>query len=241
MALFKNMLNSNMSLTLPTSCEDSQVSIAMDDLGYPHCVWTDGDNIRYARFYGDGWRTAGDSAIAVSSSNLSVSRHCISFDAVGNCLFAYMDGLDLKLASWNGSTWSTETIWQNAGSGDALAWTLTWAGFPVAMVITRGYGNRVIFCTDKSSGSWIAPIGISLPAQDNDIIELKSAVVSNWVYAFWTGRNNASETSWIGHAAWSYETVEWIALPSVLVSMSVEEAEISGIDFIPTHQTEPLI
>ena len=230
-----------MSTTLPTSCEDSQVSFAMDNLGYPHCVWTDGDSIRYARFYGDGWRTAGDSAIVVSSSNLVVSRHCISFDGIGNCMFAYMDGMDLKLASWSGSVWTTETIWENAGSVDVLAIALAWSEFPVAMVITRGYGNRMLFATDKSSGSWSVPVGVAIPPQDNDVVELKSAVVSDWVYAFWTGRNDASETSWIGHAAWSYDTTVWISRPSVLVNMSVEEAEISGIDFIPTHQTEPLI
>jgi len=112
---------------------------------------------------------------------------------------------------------------------------LAWASAPVAVAITRNAGNRAIYAIDNVN----VPVGVLIPSQDNDALELKASAVSTFVYAFWTGHNNTEETDWIGHAIWDYSAQAWVYRPSKLIGMSVAEAGISGLDFVTTNQTAP--
>lgn len=218
-----------MSKILATHCDDSKVSIAMDDMAYPHCVWVDGKTIKYARFCGDGWRVAGGTAVAASSSNdVSVSRHCIGFDGDGNCFFVFLDGVDLVLSAWNGASWSRDVVWAGAGNYDLTAWSVAWVQAPVVVAVT---GDQQLWVTDKCLGTWRTPESTPMPAYDNDLVELKAARVASWVYAFWTGRDDATRMTWIGHAAWDVDAAAWTYVPSKKVQMSVDDGEIASIDF----------
>ena len=218
-----------MSRILATHCDDSKVSIAMDDMAYPHCVWVDGKTVKYARYCGDGWRTAGGTVVVTTSQNdVSVSRHCVGFDSDGNCFFVFLDGDDLVMCQWNGVLWSREVIWAGAEGYGLLAWSVAWTDAPVVLAVTN---DQNIWATDKSTGSWGTPESTPIPSSDNETVELKATRVSSWIYAFWTGKDSSSGTTWIGHAAWDVDGQDWVFLPNKRVEMSVDDGEIAGIDF----------
>lgn len=226
-----------MSRILATQCDDSKIAIAMDDMSYPHCVWADGNNVKYARFCGDEWRVAGGTAIAMSfSTPATVSRHCIGFNRDWNPFFAVLDGMDMVLVFWNGVSWTREVVWTL--SNVPLSWAVAWSGFPVVIAVAVDEGVKKIWAVDKSTGTWGAPSGTPIPVQDNDEMELKVSRVSSWIYSFWNGKHNDSGTSWIGHAAWDTEEQSWICLPSKKIAMSAADGDIGGIDFVVWDEME---
>jgi hypothetical protein len=221
-----------MSKVLGTNCSDDSISFAMDDMSFPHCVWVSGGFIKYARFYGDEWRISDDAATIISSANtLKISKHCVGFNN-GNCFFAYLDGNDLKLASWKGSYWSTEVVWANLAGISPLEWAVTWTGFPVVIVATGTADNQTIWEMDKSGINWSSPVGTSMPNQDNVSFELKAAKVASYVYVFWNGLNESSVTAWIGHTVWDVEAREWVYQPSKQVEMSAINGTVLCLDFV---------
>ncbi len=227
-----------MSRILATQCDDSKMAMVMDDLSCPHCVWVDSLDVKYARFYGDEWRLAGGTAVAMTVPvSASVSKNCVGIDGNGNCFFAVMDGSDLKLCSWSGMSWTTETVWGGAGSNDVLAFGVAWADtFPVVAAFTRSLGNSSVWAIDKKTGSWGEPADVVVPPQDNEIVELKVAIVAGMAYLFWNGRDDTSGESWIGHTIWNPTTHQWLSRPSKRVEMSAKQGHIAGIDFATSYE-----
>ena len=226
-----------MSNILRTQCSDSQVAMAMDDLAYPHCIWTDGLSVKYAKYYGEEWRTIDNTAIAFSSSGpVSLSKNCIGTNDNGECFFALLDDQDLKVCSWNGKEWITETAWENANSGDVLAFAVVWTGFPTIAVFTRSNGSRSVWIVDKSSGSWCISEGVSVPPQNNDIVELKTTRVLDAVYLFWNGKDLFGE-SWIGHIEWDTVLQAWESTADK-IALSEATGDIAGIDFTAIDEGE---
>jgi hypothetical protein len=228
-----------MSTILSVNCDDSHISMAMDDLSCPHCVWIEDNKAKCAKFYGNEWRVAGGTATALSSSNsLSISKHCLGFNAIGNPFFSILEGDDLVVVSWNGISWEKETAWAGVGSQDPIAWGVVWASAYVLIVITQNAGIKTIYAVDKSTGTWGTPIGIAIPEQDNIDSELKISKVASWVYAFWNGKNQTSGESWIGHASWDINGQTWVSQPSKKIERSIIEGDIGGIDFAVYNEME---
>lgn len=218
-----------MNNILKTNCEYSNICVAMDSTAYPHCIWMDGLNIKYARFYSEEWRLAGGQPIAFSSENtLLISKHCLGFDENGNPFFVVLDGKDLVLVSWNGCLWAKEVVWENASSEDVLAWGVCWMGFYFVVVITSNNGGKKIYAVDKSTGTWSSPSGILILPQENSNIELKTSKVSSFVYAFWNGKKDGN--AWVGYATWDTDTKSWIYPPSKIQTSEIY-GDVSGIDF----------
>lgn len=217
-----------MSKILPTNCEDDKISMVMDHMSHPHCVWIEGSTIKYARYYGDGWRFAGNSSVAYSSENeLSLSPNCVGVDDNDNCFFVFMDGEDLTMISWNGFSWSSEIVWSNAVAADITTWSVAWARAPVVTAI-----GSYLWATDKTTGSWSIPSSLSFTTSDELTPTIKSARVSSRVYVFWTGKSDSLKTSWIGHAAWDVDSQQWVYTSSKQIQMSASEGEIIGMDFV---------
>jgi hypothetical protein len=211
----------------------------MDSLSYPHCVWTNGTTVKYARFYGQEWCIAGGTAVAYTSSEtISLSKNCIGIGENGNCFFALLDGQDIKLCSWDGLQWNIETVWAGANSNDVLAFAVTWVEYPVVTIFTKNYGNRSVWVVDKQTGTWSSPARIVVPPQDNDQVELKAIKVNNLVYLFWTGKSLSSGTSWIGHTIWNAASRTWLSLAEKKVLMSEAEGDIAGMDFVVGYEGE---
>jgi len=221
-----------MSKILKTQCEDSNIAITMDDLSYPHCVWVDGDEVKYARFYGDEWRVSDGDATVFMSTDVSLSDRGIGIGENGECFFVVLDGQDLKMLSWDGIQWTTETAWENAGNQDVLSWAVTWAGFPVLTVFTRSYGNKSIWVTDKWAGTWSNPERVVVPKQDNDTVEVRVTMVSNVAYFFWNGKDLESGESWIGMAYWDTNARTLSSPTGNKILLSVANGDISGIDSV---------
>jgi hypothetical protein len=226
-----------MSKTLSTKCDDSKISIAMDDLSYPHCVWIEDNQAKYSRFYAGEWRNAGDQSVVLSSENtIQVSKNCIGFDDSGNPFFALLDGNSISFMSWNGSSWTREVAWTGTTGEIPLTWSVTWAGFYVLVVVVDDSESKTIYAVDKSSGSWGIPEGILIPDQDNTSIELKISKVAFGIYSFWTGKNESLGTSWIGHAIWDLNTQEWLYTTNKQIELSTVEGDIAGIDFVVNEE-----
>ena len=226
-----------MSNILNTNCDDAEVVFTMDENSHPHCVWIDGGFVKYSCHHGSEWRLAGNSSVAVSSSDtLLLSKNCMGFNAQGNCFFSYKDGEDLKTASWNGASWTIEKITDETTVGSILAWSACWSGFSVVMAIVENAGVKSLVEFDNSTGSWVSSGSVAIPAQDNSVVELKTAKVANWIYAFWNGEDVNSGMGWIGHASWDFNSSTWFYLPNKQIQMSLDEYEIMDLDFVVTDE-----
>lgn len=221
-----------MSKTLVVNCDDSRISMEMDEFSSPHCVWIENNNVKYSRFYGNEWRVLGDTATALTSlSTLSIKKHCLSFDSAGNPFFAILEGEDLVVVSWNGISWKKEIAWTGIESQNIISWGIIWVGFCVLIVMAQHEGVKTIYAVDKSIGNWEVPIGTSIPVQNNVDSELKLSRVASWVYAFWNGKNTLSGESWIGHASWNTDNKSWVFQSNKKIERSITNGDIGGIDF----------
>lgn len=228
-----------MNKTLIVNCDDSHISMEMDEFSSPHCVWIENNKVKYARFYGGEWRVLRGTATAlISLYNLSIKKHCLSFDSAGNPFFAILEGEDLVVVSWNGFSWTKETAWAGIGAQNAISWGTIWVGFYVLIAIVQNEGVKIIYAVDKSTGNWGAPSGTTIPTQDNVDSELKLSRVSSWVYSFWNGKETLSGESWIGHASWNTDGQNWVSQSNKKIERSITNGDIGGIDFAVYDETE---
>jgi hypothetical protein len=103
--------NWNQEVIDPTVPDQNLADLVLDDADNPHVSYyrSSDSSLRYAHKIGGNWQS---DIVQDSLESQDFPYSAIKIDGAGNPGIAYQwnDGRDVKLARWNGATWSIETI-----------------------------------------------------------------------------------------------------------------------------------
>lgn len=173
-----------------TSSQRTDLAFGPD--GQPAITYYDAGAIRLARFNGAVW------SFEIATAGSASYHHSLAFGPTGQPVIAYYDpaNQDLKLATFNGATWSTQTVDATGRVGEQCSLAFGTDGQPVIAYLDFTNGKLKVARWNSVLHTWqndvvdtaaVSYAAISLAISNDGKPAVAYNRASNLYYAKWNG------------------------------------------------------